>query len=149
MTTLTFAVPAITQNDVVAASLVVAAILASVVFDAYKRHHNAKHDIDLAKHWVAIILTGLSAAFTYLAWLLTLAGNNQALLKGLPYVGKHVEAVVGIAWSIYMLKGNKVYQAAAEVLGKWSGAKKYQQAIAQPTVAPSTSEPTVDPSQYV
>jgi uncharacterized membrane protein len=113
--------PAVTKADVVSLGLIVSAILACIAWAAYERHYNIKNEEKIAKHWIFVGVTALSGAFTYLAYLLTLAQGNDAVLRGLPYVGKHIEAVVGIATSIYLLKDKAPIKWVFPFLAKWSG----------------------------
>lgn len=117
--------------------LVIAGLCASVVVEAYKRHYNSKRDVDLAKHWVAALLTLVSALFAYIGYVAIFLQSNQSLLSGFPFVGKHVEAVVGIAWSLYAFRLNKTYQVVADYLAKWSNKKPAVKTVSTPVVPDS------------
>lgn len=128
---ITLNLPAVNKQAViVSVALVVAAVLASIVVEVITRHYNKKQlqkFADDAKKYskaaTAVLLTIVSTAFTYLGYLLFLAQNNQDALSAIPFVGKHVAAVVGIAYVIYNVRLNKTYKHVADLLGKWSSSK--------------------------
>lgn len=126
--------------------LVVAAILASITLELYKRHYENKKSepdpeaiVKLAKPLVALLLGALSAAFTWLGYLIVVAQSHTAYLASLPFVGKHVFGVIGIAYAIYNLRLNKTYENVAAKLTAWSGKKNV-------VPAPPTTEEPVAPA---
>lgn len=110
----------VTDNLVVISTLIGAAVLASIATEVYKRRYYKKNDIKLAKKWIATWLTVTSIFFTYLGHLLVLASAGAGYFSGLPFVGEHFAAVVGIGYAIYAFRLNKFYQGASAWLGKWS-----------------------------
>ena len=98
------------RDWLIVVTLIGAALLTSIAVEVYKRHYSAKKQQELEKHWVAVWLTLSSAFFTYLSYIIFLGSTGSGLLSGLPYVGKHIETVVGIATSLYLLKNNTVFK---------------------------------------
>ena len=114
-------VPDIDSKTVaVAAVLVVAALIASVIVEVYRRHYSKKNFEKLGKAWTALLLAAISSAFTGLGYLLLLAQSNTEYLSTLPFVGKHIFGVLGVAYTIYNLRLNKTYQTIADKLNKWT-----------------------------
>lgn len=121
-----------TLDIAIAVVLLVAAVLASVAVEVYRRHYNAKKQEQLAKHWVAVWLTASSGVFTALGYILVLLQNNASMFSTLPFVGKHILDVVGIGYVLYNVRLKSWYQAVAAKLSKWTGTKT-------PVVAPTPS----------
>lgn len=134
-----------TLDIAIAIVLLVAAILASVAVEVYRRHYNAKKQAQLAKHWVAVWLTASSGVFTALGYIAVLLQNNSGYLSTLPFVGKHVLAVVGLAYFLYNIRLSSWYKKIAAALTKWTGTKVA--AVVSPTVALDSSDEA--PSNFV
>lgn len=137
------------QTLLVVAVLVAAAVLASIVLEVLLRHYNKKQllqfgdkAVKLSKAWVAISLSVLSAAFTWLGYLLVLAQSNTDYLSSLPFVGKHITGVVGTGYILYNLRLNKTYQHVANILTRWSSKKKLVTLPVATPVLPLESQTT-------
>lgn len=136
MSQLTLNVPTITVDEravYITAVLIGCALLSSIAFEIYRRRHNAKQlkqlgddALKMSKAATAVVMTGISSVFTALGYLLFLAGDHVDLLSTLPFVGKHVPAVIGTGWLLYNLRLNKTYQNVANVLSKWSSGRQKQ-----------------------
>ena len=131
-----------TRSYAVAAVMFIAALLSIAVVSMYKAHYVNKKDVKLAKHWIALLLTGSSAFFTYLGWLVTFASANAGFLAGVPYVGKHFLTVIGIAYAVYNIRLSAVYKSITTGLNKFS---KSDDAVVSPIgdgVTTAVSMPT-------
>lgn len=111
------------RSIAIAAVLIVAGVLATVAVEFYRRHYSAKKQEQLAKKWVAVWLTASSGIFTAIGYLVFLIQSNTSLFSTLPFVGKHVAAVVGVGYFLYNVRLNRWYKAAAERLSRWTGTK--------------------------
>ena len=101
---------AISDRDwLIVAVLAGASVLTFFFVQAVKHHYNKQQQEDLAKHWVAVWLTLSSAFFTYLGYIIFLGSTGSGLFSGIPYVGKHIETVVGIATTLYLLRKNPLF----------------------------------------
>lgn len=125
-----------TRSYIVAGLVFIATVLSIVVVNIYKNHYLNKKDIKLAKHWVALWVTGSSTFFTYLGWLVAIASANSSLLSGLPYVGKHALQVIGLAYVVYNVRLNKVYKGIVSGLTSYS---KSDDSVATPVDAGVTT----------
>jgi type II secretory pathway pseudopilin PulG len=108
------------QVTAVLASLFIIAVLSSVLLDVYRRHYNKKQQIQLAKHYTALLLAALTTVFTALGYFLVFAQGDPSWLKGIPFVAEHSTEAVGIAVTLYNIRLNKWYQSVADKLNTWS-----------------------------
>ena len=116
-----------------------AALLTSIAVEVIKRKHTARQQEDLAKHWVAVWLTLSSAFFTYLGYIIFLGSTGSGLFSGVPYVGKHIETVVGIATSLYLFKSSKLFVKITALATSFSTSKP---AVIKPVAASAEAQDT-------
>lgn len=131
MQTVTFNVPnwfdpfgSSSQTWLLVISVLATALLASIVVEVYKRHYTAKQQEALAKHYIALLLTFLTALFTAASYFITFAQTNAGIVNVIPFLGRHVPQAVGAAYIIYNLRLNKTYQTVASKLNSWSKEEK-------------------------
>ena len=134
MAQLTLNIPTVTVDEravYVTLVLLGAALLTTIAYEIIKRRYTAKQLKQFGmeaqkrgKTAVAIIFTALATFFTLLGSLLFIMEDHQDFLASLPFVGKHVMTVVGVAWFVYNLRLSRTYQTVAVLLGKWSTKKQ-------------------------
>ena len=130
------------RNWLIVVVLLGSALLTSLVVEEIKKHYNKKQQEDLAKHWVAVWLTVSSAFFTYLGYIIFLGSTGSGLFSGIPYVGRHVETVVGIATSLYLLKSNKVFVKLTAWATTFSSSKTTPVVVPKPVAVASEPQDT-------
>ena len=100
--------------------VLVVALLASIAVELIKRKYSASKQVDLAKHWTAVILTASASLFTLASYFIAFAQNNASFVSAFPFLARHMPQAVGVAYFVYNIRLSKWYQNVANVLGKWS-----------------------------
>lgn len=146
-TTIEFTIPSFNQvitnpkaTLAIGAVLLLAAILAIVVVQLYKKHYYNKNAEKLAKHWIALWLTGSSAFFTALGGFVVFAQTNASMFDSIPFVKQHALEVVGIAYVLFNLSNTAPYKAVTKFLHKWTKT---------PTKVETVPAPQPDANQFV
>lgn len=127
--------------------LLTTGLLVSVLTELYKRHLVTKKEINVAKSFLGLILTGLSGAVTLAQSVVVYGTVNPHFL------GTHTPQVLGFASAVYLFGGSKAYAKVADFIGRFQAAFKAVSGDATPVtpthtlpVTPATTTPAVDPS---